>query len=93
VKPYARYTEKQMMTCKTDFDLIPNPNRTHTALGVCSLCRGTGRQFLIINVKIRARYMAAGWNTIERKANAKLTENTGTEGARELLSFTLCFGE
>jgi hypothetical protein len=28
--------------------------------------------------------MAADWNTIERKANVKLTENTGTECERDL---------
>jgi hypothetical protein len=43
-----------------------------------------GRQFLIINLKIHVRYMAADWNRIERKANGKLTENTGTDvSARE----------
>jgi hypothetical protein len=33
--------------------------------------------------------MAADWNTIERKANGKLIENTGTECERELFSFPL----
>jgi hypothetical protein len=28
--------------------------------------------------------MAANWNTIERKANGKLTENAGTECERDL---------
>jgi hypothetical protein len=53
----------------------------------CAAAQGAervGAPILIINLKIRARYMAADWNTIERKANGKLTENTGTECERDL---------